>query len=189
LTVDARPGRLRIDVSELRQHPGTTHQVELTTAIPDISVGEVRVADGTPIVIDVVLEGIQGGVDVTGTVSTSWIGPCRRCLDEVEGDLQVSVHEIFAEDHVDGETYAIERDSIDLREMTRDVVLLGLPLVPLCRPDCAGPSPEEFPLVGGSSPEAGGDDVVERPPDPRWAALDELRAQFEDNSDPPDQVG
>jgi uncharacterized protein len=189
LSLDARPGRLRIDVAELRQRPGTTRKVDLTTAIPDISVGEVRVPDDAPIVLDLMLEGIQGGIDVTGSVSTNWIGPCRRCLDEVEGDLQVSVHEVFAEDHVDGETYPLRRDSIDLREMTRDIVLLGLPLVPLCSPDCAGPSPDVFPLVGGNSPEAVDGDVVERPPDPRWAALDELRAQFGDNSDPPDQVG
>lgn len=189
MSLDARPGRLRIDVTELRQHPGATRPVELTTLIPDIAVGEVRVPDDAPITIDLMLEGIQGGIDVTGSVSTRWIGPCRRCLDEVEGDLHLSVHEIFADEHVDGETYPIVRDSIDLGEMARDIVLLGLPLVPLCRPDCAGPSPEQFPLVGGNSPEIGEGETTERPPDPRWAALDELRAQFEDNSDPPDEVG
>jgi uncharacterized protein len=189
LSLDARPGRLRIDVTELRLRPGTTRRVELTTNISDIAVGEVRVPDDAPITLDLTLEGIQGGIDVTGTVSAMWIGPCRRCLEDVEGQLRVDVHEIFAEDHVDGETYPVVKDSIDLREMTRDVVILALPLAPLCRDDCVGPAPGVFPLKSGNSPTDGGVEVDERPPDPRWAALDELRAQFEDNSDPPDTVG
>ena len=189
MTLDARPGRLRIDINDLRQHPGTTRRVELTTVIPDISVGEVRVPENAPITLDLLLEGIQGGIDVTGTVSVAWVGPCRRCLDEVEGELRVDVHEIFAEDHVDGETYPIARDTIDLRELTRDMVILGLPLAPLCGPDCVGPAPGDFPLESGNSPELDPDEIEDRPRDPRWAALDELRAQFEDNSDPPDEVG
>ena len=43
-------------------------------------------------------------------------------------------------------------------------------LVPLCRADCAGPSPDRFPT--------GPADEDVRPADPRWAALDEL--SFED---------
>ena len=42
----------------------------------------------------------------------------------------------------------------------------ALPLVPLCRPDCAGPSPDRFPTGPGD------EDV--QPADPRWAALDDL---------------
>jgi uncharacterized protein len=189
LTIDARPGRLRVDVTDLRLQPGATRKVELTTLIEDIAVGDVYVASDTPIHLDLVLEGIQGGIDVTGRVTTTWRGPCRRCLDDVEGDLVLDVHEIYAEDHVEGETYPVTKDSIDLGEMARDVLTLGLPLAPLCGPDCPGPAPGLFPLDSGDSTDADPSGLEERPRDPRWAALDELRSQFDEDSDRPGPIG
>jgi uncharacterized protein len=60
----------------------------------------------------------------------------------------------------------LDHEEIDLEPMIRDVVAGALPLAPLCRPDCAGPSPETFPTgpVDEARPVA----------DPRWSALDEL---------------
>ena len=42
---------------------------------------------------------------------------------------------------VDGETYPLEGDEIDLEQLVRDTVLLDLPAAPLCRDDCAGLCP------------------------------------------------
>ena len=67
--------------------------------------------------------------------------------------------------------------------------ILGLPLAPLCREDCLGPGPATFPLDLADPATGSDDEATERPRDPRWAALDELRAQFGDDSDPPDSVG
>ena len=71
---------------------------------------------------------------------------------------------------VDGETYPLEGDEVDLEPVVRDAVLLTLPLAPLCRPDCAGPAPTSS---RWSWPARSPADAPTR--DPRWAALDELR--------------
>jgi uncharacterized protein len=77
---------------------------------------------------------------------------------------------VFEVRPVDGETYPIEGDEVDLEPVVRDAALLHLPLAPLCRPDCEGPAPDVFPTrVEGDAT----DDEPAR--DPRWAALDELR--------------
>jgi uncharacterized protein len=81
----------------------------------------------------------------------------------------VDVSEVFEVDPVDGETYPIEGDEVDLEPVVRDAALLNLPLTALCRPDCAGPAPDAVPV----STEA--DEAPAPPGDPRWAALDALR--------------
>jgi uncharacterized protein len=176
-----KPGtsRFRVDVADLRRHPGERRPPQLDRTFDDIRVGDVEVPTDAPVSVDVVVESVQGGVEVTGRATGTWRGPCRRCLDPVEGGLDVSIHELFCDAAVEGETYPIEHDTIDLAPMARDALLLALPLAPLCREDCPGPDPEAFPV--GTPPE---DDPDGEPPrDPRWAALDVLRSDLEDLSD------
>jgi uncharacterized protein len=87
----------------------------------------------------------------------------------VEGPLDVEVAEVFEEHPTEGETYPISGDHIDLEPMVRELAILGLPINPLCRDDCAGPVPDVLPVSVESDEEA------EPAPDPRWAALDALR--------------
>jgi uncharacterized protein len=134
---------------------------------------------------DVALDGTleATGVDVvlTGTVTFPWEGECRRCLKAVHGEVVADVREIFEPTPVEGETWPVEGDAIDLAPVLREVILLTLPLVPLCSEDCAGPDPERFPAtVEGTGADDGEDDEVDPPPaDPRWAGLDALR--FDDD--------
>ena len=164
---------LRIGVMELRRRPGTQRDVHVTTALPGLQVTGARVPDDAELVVDATLESIEGGaVTVSGTVDVPWTAECRRCLDEVVGSATVDLSEVFEVHPVEGETYPIEGDEVDLEPVVRDAALLHLPLAPLCRPDCEGPAPDEFPTaVEGEELEEGGDG----PRDPRWAALDELR--------------
>jgi uncharacterized protein len=103
-------------------------------------------------------------------VEVPWTAECRRCLDPIRDVATVDLREVFEVSPVEGETYPIDGDEVDLEPVVRDAALLHLPLAPLCRPDCAGPAPEAFPAtVEGEGPEP---DEPAR--DPRWAALDEL---------------
>jgi uncharacterized protein len=172
-----KPGasRFRVDVADLRRHPGERRPVELERTFDDIRVGDVEVVADVPVAVDVVLESVQGGVEVTGSATGAWRGPCRRCLDPVEGPLDVPIHELFTDAPVEGETYPIDHDTIDLAPMAREALLLALPLAPLCRDDCPGPAPDAFP-VGTPSED---DPDAEPPRDPRWAALDVLRSDLE----------
>jgi uncharacterized protein len=70
--------------------------------------------------------------------------------------------------------------------MVRDAALLVLPLAPLCRDDCLGPAPDEFPALvedaaevtvyhGEAAPDEDEVDDGDGARDPRWAALDQLK--------------
>ncbi len=54
-------------------------------------------------------------------------------------------------------------DYLDLEQAVRDAVVLALPLLPVCHPDCPG-----LLLDGSRAPEGG---ARPEPVDPRWAAL------------------
>jgi uncharacterized protein len=112
---------------------------------------------------------------VTGTVTTTIAGECGRCLDPVTRDFVVEVVELFAypnsataettdEDEVD----RIVGDLIDVEPVVRDAVVLGLPVTPLCRPDCAGLCP----TCGQRLDDLPAGHTHEQV-DPRWAALTE----------------
>jgi uncharacterized protein len=155
---------------ELRRRPGTQRVVHVSVPLPGLSVTGAQVVDDEDVEVDAVLESIEGGITASGTVRVPWTAECRRCLEPVRGVLDVELSEVFEPRPVEGETYPIEGDEIDLEPLVRDAALLNLPLAPLCRPDCAGPAPDTFPTAPvdeGTEPEA--------PRDPRWAALDELR--------------
>jgi uncharacterized protein len=110
---------------------------------------------------------------MTGTVDVPWQAECRRCLDDIGGVISVDVSEVFEVHPIDGETYPIEGDEVDLEPVVRDAALLHLPMAALCRPDCPGPAPDAFPTtVEGEGDDSHGEEPAR---DPRWAALDELR--------------
>ena len=127
--------------------------------------------------LDGVLEAVEGGITLHGTVRATWTAECRRCLEEVAGTVEAEVAEVFEVRPTPGETYPIEGDEIDLEPVVRDAVLLDLPLAPLCRDACQGPDPERFPAAAAGDEDPGRTDAAEdeRPRDPRWAALDVLR--------------
>lgn len=162
---------LRIGVMELRRRPGTQREVRIRVPLPGLAISSAHVPDAAEIAVDGTLESIEGAVTITGTVTAPWTGECRRCLEPVEGTLEVPMSEVFEAHPTEGETYQLDEDEVDLEPVVRDAVLLHLPLAPLCRSDCAGPAPESFPTVVPGED----DDDVERGPDPRWAALEQLK--------------
>jgi len=115
-----------------------------------------------------VAESMADSLSVTGSLDVTWEGDCRRCLEPTQGVTTVEVQEIYEREPTEGETYQLPTDRLDLEPMVRELVLLGLPLAPLCRTSCPGPAPAEFPATVESEPDA------DPPIDPRWAALDQV---------------
>jgi uncharacterized protein len=156
-----------VGVADLLEHPGTRRELHDAVALDGLATSAAQVPEGGEVQFDLVLEAIGGGaLTATGTIGAPWRGECRRCLEPVEGSAAVDVREVFEPQPVEGETYPLAGEQIDLEPMVRDAVLLALPLAPLCGPTCAGPAPDAFPT--GPALEA------EHQPDPRWAALSEL---------------
>ena len=155
-----------VPTGELFRRRGARHQVTVVGPLPRLALSTTRLT-GDDVVADLVLEAQGDTVTVTGTVTGGWTGECRRCLETIGGDVTVAVSEVFEADPVEGETYALGSDAVDLEPVLRESLALALPVAPLCDAACAGPDPESHPVViaGDEAPAA----------DPRWSALDALR--------------
>jgi uncharacterized protein len=166
---------LVVGIADLRRHPGTRRQFTESVVLPELGITSASVPEGASIDVDLELETLSNGLVATGTISTPWVGECRRCLQVVEGRSVAKVREIFEPRPVEGETYAMAEDTVNLEPMVRDAVLLALPLAPLCDEECRGPAPDAFPTGIDGDPE----EIIEGEgsgplSDPRWAALAEL---------------
>jgi uncharacterized protein len=158
-----------VHASRLRRVPGTRWHVVRAAPIADLTITGTTVPDGADATADVTLESVAGGISVAGAVEAPWDGVCRRCLAATSGTVRVPVRELYTVGGDGDETYPLHGDDVDLEPLTRDAVLLALPLSPLCRPDCKGLCPS----CGADWND--GPCSCEPAPDPRWAALDILR--------------
>ena len=167
---------LLLSVLPLLRQPGTRREVRAEAVLGELRVGEVAVPPDGVVALDVVLEAIGDSITVVGDVRAPYRASCRRCLEPIEADLVTEVQEIFERRPVEGETYLLSGEEIDLEPMACDAVLLALPLAPLCREDCPGPVPGAFLDDHDSDDDGDGDaSAGEAPaPDPRWAALRDL---------------
>ncbi|MEA3218723.1 MAG: hypothetical protein QOJ19_4879 [Acidimicrobiia bacterium] len=192
----ARARPLLVPVTTILRRPGVRHPLQRQVVLGELRVGETYVPAETPIQLDLVLEAINDGITVSGSVRARYRAECRRCLQPMTDELEADVLEIFERRPVEGETYPLEGAVIDLEQLARDTVVLALPLAPLCADDCAGPAPDLYPALvehdrgphdaaagmqaaptsaseGVGEPPDGGE---ENPPvDPRWAPLRQLK--------------
>ncbi len=175
---EPKPTRhLEVTVTELRRRLGERMTIQIDAVLPPLGVISSRLRHADSVTGSVVIDSIERGVSVLGSVSFGWEGECRRCLDDVRGEMSAPIDEIFqvhAPD--DSDIVDFDGEQVDLLPLVRDAVLIALPLAPLCRNDCAGPDPERYPAVTAEEWER---QVAERaaeppPPDPRWSALTEV---------------
>jgi uncharacterized protein len=159
---------LVLDVRELLESPGQRRPCAFDAPVPDLSAGLSRVAGDVR--FDLTLEAIDGGVLVQGTLSGSYDGECRRCVQPVRQPFSYTGAEIYrSANDVWEEGYVIKDLTVDLEPMARDTIALNLPTNPLCQQDCAGLCPR-----CGADLNEGACDCPEDV-DPRWSALRELK--------------
>jgi uncharacterized protein len=160
---------LGMNVSDLLRRPGSTRQVHLEVPVEGLENLSSRVEATEPLVLDLRLESLTGAIVASGRVRGRWSAVCSRCLAPVETDFDLRVREVFEKDPAENETYPLRHDEIDLEQPLRDVVVPELPIVPLCRPDCAG-----LCATCGANLNEGECDCQAVPADPRWEALRDL---------------
>ena len=159
---------LVIDVTEVLENPGTRRPLSLQARVEGLDVGLVGVPDD--IRMELILEAMDAGVLVQGSVAGTFAGSCRRCLAEIVTPFNISVAEIYRPvSEVWEEGYVVTHTSIDLERMVRDTVGLEIPVNPLCRADCAGLCP-----TCGTDRNTNPCDCPAELGDLRWAALKEL---------------
>ena len=169
---------LKVRVGDLLREPGSRRPLDIEIEAGRIVTSAASTIPGTPLTLRGQVVAMAGGVEVVGTLGYDWYGECRRCLDDVTGHTDVDFREIAQREPVDEEIYPIDDDHglgrLDLAPMIDELVLATLPLAPLCATDCSGPDPERFPTTTEAAVEAAATER-EPEPDPRWAALSELR--------------
>ena len=169
---------LVLDTRELGRRAGSMRRVQRAAPAPaGWQLELVGVPEGSDLRLDLRLEAVMEGVLVSGTVTASVRAECGRCLTPVADEVEVDVQELFGYDpdpEGDDVSGTVEGDFINLEPVLHDAVMLGLPLNPVCRDDCAGL------CAGCGEPLAdlpaghGHDDT-----DPRWAALASLDTEPE----------
>jgi len=163
-----------VDLRALRLRPGEVRKQALEVELEPFVLGGQRY-EATPGSIPVELEISQASgaavFDLRLRVHLS--GACMRCLGFAEVDRTVSAREFYDADapaadelHSD---YVVD-DRLQLSAWARDAVALEIPEQILCREECAGLCP-----VCGKDLNAEPHEHLERDPDPRWAALEELK--------------
>ena len=166
-----------LDLRTLRLRPGEVRRERLDVELEPFLLGGQRY-DASPVPVPVDLEVAQpSGASVFDLrVHLRLSGPCMRCLGHAEVGIDASAREFhdpaaLADDELRSDY--VDDDRLQVGAWTRDVVALGIPEQILCRPDCAGLCP-----VCGRDLNVEPHDHGEREPDPRWAALEELRERL-----------
>lgn len=156
----------RTNVVDLLRHPGARRPWQITDTLDALGAGGVTVPEGEPLTAEVTLECVPEGIVVRGRVRGRWEAECSRCLAPTGHDFDVAIHELFELEPVEGETYPLDGEALDLEPAVRDAVLLDLPRAPLCRVDCAGLCP-----VCGIDRNRDTCSCATAVTDPRWDAL------------------
>jgi uncharacterized protein len=174
----AAPNPFAVNVVQLRRQLGNRREEHRRGPIPELAVSGSHVPPGEQVDVEALLESVHGGVVVSADVAAPWVGECRRCLRPVAGEVHSHVRELYEQDSDGEETYPLRGDQLDLAPLARDAVLLELPQAPLCTEDCLGLCPE-----CGTNRNEGDCGHVIQVTDPRWAALDALKADESERTD------
>jgi len=162
-----------LPVYDLMHRPGEMRERTLDVVVPErLGEGQISVAAGDPLRLDVRLEGLHDGILVSTHVSGTATGECSRCLKPLSEPVEVDFAELFAYAVDEAFDYQVHDDHVDLEPVVRDAVVLSLPFQPVCRPDCPGLDPatgERIEDIHDYQPE---EDI-----DPRWSALTGFQAE------------
>jgi uncharacterized protein len=148
--------------------------------------------EGAQLVSDAEVEGQASRkgeqVRLRGTIRTEVELLCDRCLKPERAPLAVEFDTSFIPQEVevgkqenvellteDLGLSAYEGDAVDLDELVREQILLALPSRHLCREDCKGLCQK-----CGANLNAGDCSCEQSEPDPRWAALADLKEKADD---------
>jgi len=161
------------DLRNVRVRSGEEHREAVEVAIAPVELGGQRYV--------AVPEAVPAELAIT-RASTGWVfqlrlsvrlhGPCVRCLADavVDDKLVLREYQATSPDSDELTTPYLADDRLDLSAWARDSLILALPDKILCRLDCAGLCP-----VCGRDLNREPHAHAEQEPDPRWAALEELK--------------
>lgn len=164
----------KFDLGRLRLTSGEGRTLGLAVELGRFDFGAEQYAiasEPVPVVLGV-SKMTGAGIALRLRFSAALVGPCMRCLGPASPAFTVDAREVNqpgAGEELQS-PYVDDDDVLDLGTWARDAYVLALPQQLLCRPECAGLCAE-----CGADLNADLDHHHEREPDPRWAALRELK--------------
>lgn len=166
----------KLDLDSLHLSAGEGRRLELAVQIEPLTLGGERYAakPSQPEVVLDVSRMVGHGYALRLRFAAAFAGPCMRCLAEAAAPVEVDAREVDRPGG--GEELAspyLSDGTLDLAAWARDAFALSAPTQVLCRPECAGLCP----VCAVDLNEAGPEHHHERPPDPRWAKLRELKLE------------
>ncbi len=159
----------RLPVADLLRRVGSSRPFSVRAPLAGLGATGAEVPADQAVAVEGTLERISEGIVVRAEIVAPWQAACSRCLAPVAGVASVHVDELFEPAPLEGETYLLADETIDLEPLVRDALLLELPAAPLCRPDCTGLCAQ-----CGADRNTTACDCVTEELDPRWAALRSL---------------
>ncbi len=166
----------RSDIFELGRlglRSGEGRRLDLRVAVEPLSFGGERyqpLDSPTEVTLDVART--RAGYSLRLRYGVRLAGPCARCLENADRHVDVDTREV---DQPGGDEELrspyLHGDDLDLRAWARDALSLALPEQILCRDECRGLCAICGENLNRTEPGHGHD----RPPDPRFAKLSELR--------------
>jgi uncharacterized protein len=159
-----------VDVADLVHRPGARRTDQRSGKTATMRVAETVVPDGALLSVESRFEPVGSGILATGWAEVEWVSECRRCAKPISGVTRAEFQEQFENNAPpDSDVYPMRQDQLDLELVSREAILLDLPLAPLCREDCAGLCD-----TCGADLNEGACSCAPEVADPRWSALDAL---------------
>ena len=165
------------DLGSLHMSTGEGRRLELAVALGGFEFSNEQYEtepDLVPVVLDV-SRTTANGYALRLRFEVAVTGPCMRCLADAAPTFAIDAREVSqpggGEELESPYVSEVAPVELALRDWARDALVLAIPPLLLCRPDCLGLCT----ICGADLNQAGPDHGHERPVDPRWAKLSELR--------------
>ncbi len=161
------------DLGRLMLSSGEGRRLELDVPVDSFEFGGQRYAvPGRDVHVWLDVAHMTTGYSLRMRFRAALEGPCMRCLEGAGHEVSVDAREI---DHPDGgeelSSPYLKAAELDVHAWARDALALSLPTQIVCRQECLGLCA----VCGENLNSVGPDHAHEREPDPRWAALRELK--------------
>jgi uncharacterized protein len=164
------------DLGPLHLRAGEARHLELEVPLDHFELSNERY-DVRPTPIPVKLDVSRmtgGGWTLRLRLRAALHGPCMRCLEPASPGFEVDAYEVDVPgEEGDLDSPYVDGEVLDVSAWTRDAFSLTLPANILCKYGCLGLCPQ----CGIDLNNAGPEHHHEKTPDPRWAALAELKLE------------
>jgi len=162
------------DLGRLSLHSGEGRRIDTQVTVDPLSFGgQTYEAESHSVPVRLDVSRTTGGYALRLRFSARLGGPCMRCLESANKTVDVDAREVDQPASGDDDELVspyVSREELDLRSWSRDALALALPTQIVCTEECRG-----LCAVCGQNLNAAPDHQHEAEPDPRWAALRELK--------------